>query len=342
MTMSTFSLGDGFAGVPDRAPYDRIIVTAAAETIPQALIEQLADGGIMILPLGAARRVTTYCQAYQVGNGNRARKSDSGAFRAAVARHKRRNCSAAHGLFRKQRSFRKSRALWRIVGSKCGGIRALILKALFTRGWFISNSTFHAYEWVTNAAPQSSVRPRAWSRVAVLALVGIAAAGCSDSARFELQLLQHRSSAAAAEPRKRDAGACSIRSRRSAAIAGAEPTCDCRCRLRRPEPRQLSLVWPVCRCHGLEHRRASVHGHWTWNGGSAVTVGYGDTVDSIARKHGVPASAIMQTNGLRDRPDQAGSAPGDSAYVSRARRKRHPRRTPARGNVHVVQPGETS
>jgi protein-L-isoaspartate(D-aspartate) O-methyltransferase len=45
--------GDGFAGVPDKAPYDRIIVTAAAEHIPQTLIDQLADDGIMLLPLGA-------------------------------------------------------------------------------------------------------------------------------------------------------------------------------------------------------------------------------------------------------------------------------------------------
>jgi len=46
-------VGDGFAGVPGRAPYDRIIVTAAAETIPQTLLDQLADDGIMILPLGS-------------------------------------------------------------------------------------------------------------------------------------------------------------------------------------------------------------------------------------------------------------------------------------------------
>lgn len=45
-------LGDGMVGLPARAPFDRIIVTAAAEQIPQALSEQLADGGIMILPLG--------------------------------------------------------------------------------------------------------------------------------------------------------------------------------------------------------------------------------------------------------------------------------------------------
>ena len=45
-------VGDGFAGVPDRAPYDRIIVTAAAGEVPEALIEQLAEGGVMLLPLG--------------------------------------------------------------------------------------------------------------------------------------------------------------------------------------------------------------------------------------------------------------------------------------------------
>jgi protein-L-isoaspartate(D-aspartate) O-methyltransferase len=45
-------VGDGLAGVPERAPYDRIIVTAAAETIPEALVEELAVGGMMVLPLG--------------------------------------------------------------------------------------------------------------------------------------------------------------------------------------------------------------------------------------------------------------------------------------------------
>ena len=45
-------VGDGFAGVPERAPYDRIMVTAAAERVPEALVGQLADGGVMLLPLG--------------------------------------------------------------------------------------------------------------------------------------------------------------------------------------------------------------------------------------------------------------------------------------------------
>jgi protein-L-isoaspartate(D-aspartate) O-methyltransferase len=44
--------GDGLAGVPERAPYDRIMVTAAAETVPETLVQQLAEGGVMVLPLG--------------------------------------------------------------------------------------------------------------------------------------------------------------------------------------------------------------------------------------------------------------------------------------------------
>ncbi len=45
-------LGDGLAGATDRSPFDRIIVTAAAEAVPQALVEQLAPDGVMVLPLG--------------------------------------------------------------------------------------------------------------------------------------------------------------------------------------------------------------------------------------------------------------------------------------------------
>jgi protein-L-isoaspartate(D-aspartate) O-methyltransferase len=48
----TVVAGDGFAGAPDAAPFDRIIVTAAAEEIPGALIDQLGEGGKMVLPLG--------------------------------------------------------------------------------------------------------------------------------------------------------------------------------------------------------------------------------------------------------------------------------------------------
>ena len=44
--------GDGYEGWPERAPFDRIIVTAAPERIPQPLVDQLATGGVMVIPVG--------------------------------------------------------------------------------------------------------------------------------------------------------------------------------------------------------------------------------------------------------------------------------------------------
>jgi len=44
--------GNGYLGWPDRAPFDRIIVTAAPPEIPQVLVDQLAVGGIMVVPVG--------------------------------------------------------------------------------------------------------------------------------------------------------------------------------------------------------------------------------------------------------------------------------------------------
>jgi protein-L-isoaspartate(D-aspartate) O-methyltransferase len=51
-TNVTVVAGDGLSGLPAHAPYDRIIVTAAAEAVPQTLIDELAEGGVMVLPLG--------------------------------------------------------------------------------------------------------------------------------------------------------------------------------------------------------------------------------------------------------------------------------------------------
>ena len=44
-------VGDGGAGWPAQAPFDRIIVTAQAETLPETLLAQLREGGVMILPI---------------------------------------------------------------------------------------------------------------------------------------------------------------------------------------------------------------------------------------------------------------------------------------------------
>jgi len=45
-------LGDGTRGWPEEAPFDRILVTAAAPTVPVALGEQLAEGGLLVAPVG--------------------------------------------------------------------------------------------------------------------------------------------------------------------------------------------------------------------------------------------------------------------------------------------------
>ena len=47
--------GDGLKGWPAQAPFDRIIVTAAADALPETLLAQLAIGGLMVLPLGPDR-----------------------------------------------------------------------------------------------------------------------------------------------------------------------------------------------------------------------------------------------------------------------------------------------
>jgi protein-L-isoaspartate(D-aspartate) O-methyltransferase len=49
---AVFMTGDGCIGLPDQAPFDRIVVSAAAIDIPPLLWDQLADDGIMIIPLG--------------------------------------------------------------------------------------------------------------------------------------------------------------------------------------------------------------------------------------------------------------------------------------------------
>ncbi len=65
----TSLVGDGSFGLPDQAPFDRIIVTAAAEDPPGPLLAQLKPGGIMVVPVGQSDTVQTLI---------RVRKSDTG------------------------------------------------------------------------------------------------------------------------------------------------------------------------------------------------------------------------------------------------------------------------
>lgn len=65
----TVVIGDGSLGLPEQAPFDRIIVTAAAEDPPKLLLEQLRVGGIMVLPVGQSHAVQTLLKIVKTETG---------------------------------------------------------------------------------------------------------------------------------------------------------------------------------------------------------------------------------------------------------------------------------
>lgn len=65
----TAYVGDGMNGMPARAPFDRILVTAAATDIPAALMDQLKLGGVIVAPLGAPEEVQTLVRIVKEQSG---------------------------------------------------------------------------------------------------------------------------------------------------------------------------------------------------------------------------------------------------------------------------------
>jgi protein-L-isoaspartate(D-aspartate) O-methyltransferase len=65
----TCMLADGSFGLPDQAPFDRIIVTAAAEDPPSPLLAQLKIGGIMVVPVGQSDTVQSLIRAVRTETG---------------------------------------------------------------------------------------------------------------------------------------------------------------------------------------------------------------------------------------------------------------------------------
>ncbi|MBK0326837.1 protein-L-isoaspartate(D-aspartate) O-methyltransferase [Rhodobacteraceae bacterium F11138] len=65
----TAMVSDGSFGLPDQAPFDRIIVTAAAEDPPGPLLAQLKIGGIMIVPVGQSDAVQTLIRVHRTETG---------------------------------------------------------------------------------------------------------------------------------------------------------------------------------------------------------------------------------------------------------------------------------
>ncbi len=224
---------------------------------------------------------------------------------------------------------------------------------------------------------RSRVVCRAWSRVAVLLAVGASVAGCADSAR--INSLSYSRDNRSPSPPQETTGSISRSAPSGRVYSQPLPSPS------RPETvaanngyssgsgyasgsGSLGAYRPsaplASDVTGSVQAPPKPAGHWTWDGGQPVTVGYGETVDTIARKHGVPSSAIMQTNNIASptaiRPGQRlvipryVSAPAPQQHVAAAPAAPYvpapapvaapapiAPRASATDNVHVVQPGES-
>lgn len=204
--------------------------------------------------------------------------------------------------------------------------------------------------------PRSAVPSRScvWPRLAVLSVVGASLAGCADSARINSYSYNRN-----APPPQETTGSIAPRSAPSSRVYSQALPAPSRPEMvaanggyasgasglgaYRPGASMSSDITGSVPAPAAPLKPA---GHWTWDGGQPVTVGHGETVETIARRHGVPASAIMQTNNITSptviRPGQrlvipryvSGAAPHAPAapHVAAV--------APAPG-VHVVQPGES-
>jgi murein DD-endopeptidase MepM/ murein hydrolase activator NlpD len=204
---------------------------------------------------------------------------------------------------------------------------------------------------------------RNWPRYLILAAVGLSAAGCANSARFD-------SNPYAGSAPSEATGSIATRPTPrveaqplpppSGVASGAHGLGTYGPQTRAPEyTGSIAANRPV---HAPAPAPAQTQGHWTWDGGAPVVVAQGETLESVARKYGVPASAISETNGLRG-PVQPGQRLVIPRYVSAAApqaprqvaRVEPPRVAPvaapapapvqqhqtASNQVHVVQPGES-
>ena len=197
------------------------------------------------------------------------------------------------------------------------------------------------------------VASRAFRRpsVIVLALIAVSAAGCSsDTSRFDSSFNNPFSSfSSKPQPPAGDV----------TASINATPSSKIETRSL-PAPGQTAGALPPATRHagisGGGNGTASYHPGsaditgsvaaparpaWNWEGGTPVTVGPNDTVESLSKRHGVPASVILQANGITS---PAGVKPGQRLVIpkfnSAASAPRSVVSQPATG-THTVAPGET-
>ena len=140
----------------------------------------------------------------------------------------------------------------------------------------------------------------AWPRIAALALIAVAVAGCSNSRRFDTPYYTPQSHAQAQQRQFESTGSISRPAPRGAVVSQPLPS--------RPVYNNGGYTAGAGSLGGYRPNSdvtGSIAtpppaGHWTWDGGQPVTVGYGESAELIARRYGVPESALLQTNGITD------------------------------------------
>ncbi|HEV2627303.1 MAG TPA: LysM peptidoglycan-binding domain-containing M23 family metallopeptidase [Pseudolabrys sp.] len=213
-------------------------------------------------------------------------------------------------------------------------------------------------------------RSRHWPRFAILAVVGVTAAGCADSGRFTTSSNRTPPADVTGSISSRPSGHVQAQTlppptpvRPYSVPAGVSGGAGGLAAYRPAQQRAPEYTGSV----PVAHEAAKAAGHWTWNGGMPVVVGRGDTIDSVARRYGVPALAILQTNGIREGvaihagqrlviPRYVVGAGPSEAPRNQVARVEPPRiaapriepqrvaeapRAQASGDIHVVQPGES-
>ncbi len=83
----TVVCGDGSLGHPEEAPYDRILVTAAAPHVPEPLTRQLRDGGVLVIPVGGIYLYQTLVRVRKMGGRVSEENLGGVAFVPLVGRH---------------------------------------------------------------------------------------------------------------------------------------------------------------------------------------------------------------------------------------------------------------
>jgi murein DD-endopeptidase MepM/ murein hydrolase activator NlpD len=182
-------------------------------------------------------------------------------------------------------------------------------------------------------------RSRALPNLAAFSLIAIAAAGCSDSARFSSRQSppQDVTGSVATRPVSRvESQTLPAPSRPATVALGSVSYGAPGLGAYRPTPRAPEVTGSVA-------PKPATSGHWTWDGGAPVTIMPGETVETIARRYGVPASAIMETNGFTS---ESAIKPGQRLVIPRYVSGSAPAQAPvhaaaANEGVHIVAPGES-